>query len=66
MTTLKKQRVAKGLTQRDIALKIGIAENAYQRYEYGTRVPNVLMAMRIAKALGVDNVNKLWVEENKH
>lgn len=65
MIDLKSQRVAKGLTQRDIALKIGINENAYQRYEYGTRVPNVFLAMRIAKALGVDNVNKLWVEE-KH
>ena len=48
---LKERRKALGMTQRQVADAVGIAESAYQRYEYGTQDPNVYMAIKIAKAL---------------
>lgn len=47
------------LSQKEIAEKVGISELAYQRYEYGTRVPEARTAIRIAQALGT-TVEKLW------
>lgn len=60
MSLLKNYRLAKGLTQRDIASKVGITEMSYQRYEHGQRTPDVRTAIRIAQVLGVGNVNELW------
>jgi len=47
---LKEKRLALGLTQAEVAEKVGIAESAYQRYEYG-RIPNAQTAVKIARAL---------------
>lgn len=47
---IKQKREELNLTQKQIADKIGIAESAYQRYEYG-RLPNAKMAVKIARAL---------------
>lgn len=58
-TDLKKYRVKNGLTQRQVADRAGLQENAYQRYEYGKTVPNVLTAMRVADILNTE-VKKLW------
>ncbi len=51
MSKLKERREALGLTQRQVAEKIGIAERAYQRYEYDKRQPCVGTALKIALAL---------------
>lgn len=51
MTRLKELRLQKGLTQKQAAEAIGIAESAYQRYEHDT-IPLAPMACKIAKALG--------------
>lgn len=50
-TKLKKKREKTGLTQVKIANKANISERCYQRYEAGERVPDVLTAKLIAKAL---------------
>lgn len=55
--TLRENRERLRLTQKQVADTIGIAESAYQRYEYGVQVPNVFMAVKIAKVL------KISVEE---
>ena len=49
--TLRAIREKSGKTQAQIAKEVGIAVNAYQRYEYNQCAPNVHMAIRIAKAL---------------
>ena len=51
--TLRENRERLRLTQKQVADTIGIAESAYQRYEYGVQVPNVFMAVKIAKVLKV-------------
>ncbi len=50
-TILKIKRREKGLTQSEIAEKAKISILAYQRYEYGERVPNAYTAQLIAQAL---------------
>ena len=48
---LKERRKALGLTQLQVAQKVGLAESAYQRYEHGRNEPSVGLAIRIARAL---------------
>lgn len=58
-TILKQKRKEKGLTQSEIAEKAKISILAYQRYEYGERVPNAYTAQLIAQALQT-TVEKLF------
>ncbi len=51
-----------GLTQLEVAERVGIVLTAYQRYEYGKRLPNVLIALRIAKVLNCE-VKELWGQD---
>lgn len=55
MTTGKKIREARktaGLTQKDLASKLGIVPNSISQYENGTRKPKIGMLRRIAQAIG--------------
>lgn len=51
---LKAARERSGKTQAQVARETGIPEQAYQRYEYGSREPRVSTAIKIADALDVD------------
>lgn len=51
MERLRKRREELKLTQKQVAERIGIAERAYQRYEQTSRLPNVKIGIKIAKAL---------------
>lgn len=48
---LKEKRLALNKTQAEVAIAAGVMETSYQRYEYGTVLPNVVVAIRIAKVL---------------
>lgn len=50
---LKNKRIERGLTQAQVAIKVGITTVGYQRYESGERVPNAPTAIQIADVLGV-------------
>mgnify|MGYP002562556839 CR=1 FL=1 len=50
---LKKIRAEMGFTQKQVADGIGIAEQAYQRYEYGRTVPSALVLISLADYFGV-------------
>ena len=56
---LKNRRIELGYTQKQVADKIGIPESAYQRYECTKRLPNAVMACKIADALQT-TVEKLY------
>ena len=45
---LKKVRLEKGVTQKQVSDGIGIKEQAYQRYEYGKTVPSALVLIALA------------------
>lgn len=62
---LKEKRLRVGLTQAQIAQKANITERGYRRYEASSTaktksVPDVLTAIKIADALGVENLRELW------
>lgn len=59
---LKEKRLALGLTQAEVAEKCKILETSYQRYEYGIVIPNAVVAINIAKALGT-TVEYLFARE---
>lgn len=44
----KKVRQERNLTQKQVADGIGVAEQAYQRYEYGRTVPSALVLIALA------------------
>jgi len=51
---IKEIRTMKGLTQKQLADKMGIGETLIQKYEFGTRNPKMSRLKEIAHALGVD------------
>lgn len=57
---LRAAREQSGKTQAQVAKETGIAEAAYQRYEYGKNEPRVRTAIRIADVLGVEDLRKLF------
>lgn len=63
---LRATRVASGKTQAQVASEAGIAEAAYQRYEYGQNEPGVRTAIRIADALRVIDLRELFADQNPH
>ena len=45
---IKELRLAKHLTQKDVSNYINITTNAYQKYEYGTRKPDIDIFIKLA------------------
>lgn len=59
------KRLDVGLTQAQIAKKVGVSERGYKQYETfvtakSKSIPDVLTAIKIADALGVENLRELW------
>ncbi len=56
---IKEIRKMKGLTQKDIAFKLGVKNSTFSKYERGELYPNSNLLKQIADILGV-NVNMLY------
>lgn len=56
---LKTTREQSGKTQSEVAKKVGILTEAYQKYEYGAGTKTIQTAIRIAKVLDT-TVENLW------
>lgn len=52
MTALYKYRKAKGITQRELAEKLGVAQPTITQYETGARKPDIVTLKKLAKILG--------------
>ena len=50
---LKELREERQKTQREVAEALGIKEQAYQRYEYGTREPKIDVIRKLARYYGI-------------
>lgn len=61
MKTLRKMR---GLTQEDLAKKVGISTMSIRRYENGERIMPLRIARGIAKALDVDTIIRPELSKN--
>lgn len=46
---LKELRKAKGVTQKQVALAMGVTERNYQRFEYGESKPNYENLLKLAR-----------------
>lgn len=51
--TLKVQRAIRDLTQAELALRAGITRRSVNAIETGRMVPSVLLALKLARVLGV-------------
>jgi DNA-binding XRE family transcriptional regulator len=49
---MKKMRLAKGLSHANLAIRTGITRPAVSHIENGKRKPSLLVALKIANALG--------------
>ena len=56
--TLKKLRMAKGLSQRELADRMYVDRSTVARWENGNRLPDTMMIARLSQCLGTD-VNTL-------
>ena len=56
-------RMERKLRQIDVAQLCHITHKAYWQYERHNMLPNVLTAIRIADALGVQDLREIWQEE---
>ncbi len=54
MKLLVEQRQKKGLTQKELAEKIGTKQSSIARFESGAYNPTLLFVKRLADALGVE------------
>lgn len=56
---LKEERIKKGLSQEQLAKKIGVTRQAVSAYETGERIPSSKHLMALAKVLKI-SANKLY------
>ena len=50
---IKELRLLCNLTQKEVSNYIGITTNAYQKYEYGTRKPDIDIFIKLAECFNV-------------
>lgn len=63
-TTMKVQRAVLNLTQADLAERAGVTRKSINAIEMGHMVPSVLLALKLARALGV-SVESLFTLEQQ-
>ena len=51
--TLKECRKKRGLSQTELALRVGLNQTTISQYENGSRKPKLSMAKKIAEVLGI-------------
>lgn len=61
--TVKRLRKEKGLTQVELAAKVGVAQPMIAQYEKGLKIPKINTAVALAKALGT-TCEELLTKEN--
>lgn len=62
---LKQARKAAGMTQKEVAERLGITESTYCGYETGKRQPDAVKISAIARLLGVSGDYLLGLEEGQ-
>ena len=63
-TTIKKLRIQKGLTLKDLAKLTGLSASYLSRVERGLRTPSIYSALRIAQAFNL-NVEDIFTHGDK-
>jgi putative transcriptional regulator len=63
LNRLKERRTDLGLTQAELAAKVGVTRKTVNTVENGVFVPSTLLALKLASALGVMVEQLFWIEE---
>lgn len=61
---LKKHRIDKNLTQKDLSLLIGVEEASISRYENGTRQPSHDVLNKLCEALKLNQKDELQLRRS--
>lgn len=61
---LREARLSAGMSQKDVAEKIGVAKSTYSLYESGSREPDVKKIRKLAEILGVSGDMLLGISDN--
>jgi DNA-binding XRE family transcriptional regulator len=56
---LRAVRLSAKKTQKQVASEIGVVREAYQRYELGTRLPNIITGLKLADVFGITSIADL-------
>ena len=64
--TLKVRRTAKGWTQADLAIRVGVSRKTINTVENGIFVPSTVLALKLAQALEVSVEELFALEQNLH
>ena len=64
MFNTKNARLQKGMTQAELAEKIGVHQTAVSQWEVGTAQPSAKIIPEILKALGC-NINDIFIGEEE-
>ena len=59
---LKERRNELGLTQAELAEKVGVTRKTVNTVENGVFTPSAMLAIKLAKALGLSVEQLFWVE----
>lgn len=60
---LKEVRIAAGLTQAELAERVGVSRKTVNTVENGVFIPSTLLALGMARALGVKVEDLFWLED---
>lgn len=60
---LKEVRTAVGLTQAELAERVGVSRKTVNTVENGVFIPSTLLALGLARALGVKVEDLFWLED---
>ena len=63
MQKLRELRKARGLTQQQLADKVGISNVSLSNYERGTQMPDILTLTKLANAIGVSTDTLLGLND---
>ena len=59
---LKEMRAELGLTQAELAERVGVTRKTVNTVENGVFTPSTLLALKLAEALGVPVETLFWIE----
>ena len=61
--SLKDRRTELGLTQAELAVRVGVSRKTINTVENGIFVPSTTLAIKLAAALGVPVERLFWIED---
>lgn len=60
---LKEVRIARGLTQADLADRAGVSRKTVNTVENGVFIPSTILALGLARALGTTVEDLFWLKD---